>query len=116
LILTTGARDLYFTHSQHRNIDQLKEKSPDPLAEVNTRTAQEYGIRDGDLIIVRTPKGQIKVKALVTGDMVRGVVSVSHGWPGDANTNLLTDVCCREPIMGYPQMKSLLCSIRKADQ
>ncbi len=116
LILTTGARDLYFTHSQHRNIDQLKERSPDPIAEVNTRTAQEYGIRDGDLIIVRTPKGEIKVKARVTGDMVRGVVSVPHGWPGDANTNLLTDVCCREAIMGYPQMKSLLCSIRKADQ
>jgi anaerobic selenocysteine-containing dehydrogenase len=26
MILTTGARDLYYTHSQHRNIQGLKEK------------------------------------------------------------------------------------------
>jgi|GEM_PF-2761104 hypothetical protein len=29
--------------------------------------------------------------------------------------NLLTDCNCREPIMGYPQWKGFLCSIRKAD-
>lgn len=28
--------------------------------------------------------------------------------------NLLTDTPVREPIMGYPQMKSLLCAIGKA--
>jgi predicted molibdopterin-dependent oxidoreductase YjgC len=53
------------------------------------------------------------VKALVTEDMMEGVVSIPHGWSGEANVNLLTDVHCREPIMGYPQMKSQLCSIRK---
>ncbi len=115
LILTTGARNLYFTHSQHRNIKPLKEKNPEPSAEINVETAQEYGIGNGDVIVVETPRGKVRVKALVTGDMARGVVSMLHGWSGDANTNLLTDVCCREPIMGYPQMKSLLCSIRRAD-
>jgi len=43
-----------------------------------------------------------------------GVVLVPHGWPRESNANLLTDTKCREPIMGYPDMKSLLCSIRKA--
>jgi len=33
---------------------------------------------------------------------------------GEANANLLTDTQCRERIMGYPQMKALLCAIRKA--
>jgi hypothetical protein len=42
------------------------------------------------------------------------VVSIPHGWSGTGNVNILTDVHCREPIMGYPQMKSQLCSIRKA--
>jgi hypothetical protein len=42
------------------------------------------------------------------------VVLVPHGWPREANANLLTDTECREPIMGYPDMKSLLCAIRKA--
>jgi hypothetical protein len=40
-------------------------------------------------------------------------VLVPHGWGGDANGNLLTDVNCREPIMGYPDQKSLQCAISR---
>ena len=114
LVLTTGARILYVTHGQHRNIGGLKEKCPEPFAEMNPKIAHQFGIEDGDWIIVESNRGQIRVKALVTEDMRTGVVSIPHGWPREANVNLLTDVHCREPIMGYPQMKSQLCSIRKA--
>jgi anaerobic selenocysteine-containing dehydrogenase len=114
LILTTGARILYYTHAQHRNIKGLKEMSPEPFAEVHQKTAEKYGIQDGESIIVESNRGQIKVKARITEEMLERVVSIPHGWPGEANVNLLTDVHCREPIMGYPQMKSQLCSIRKA--
>ncbi|MFB3886757.1 MAG: molybdopterin-dependent oxidoreductase [Thermodesulfobacteriota bacterium] len=114
LILTTGARILYYTHSQHRNIQSLKEKSSGPVAEIHPKTAERYGIENWDPIIVESNRGQIRLKARITEDMAEGVVSISHGWSGEANVNLLTDVHCREPIMGYPQMKSQLCSIRKA--
>jgi len=114
LILTTGARNLYFTHTQHRNIKDLREKNPEPCAEINRQTAAKYGIQNGDSIVVESNRGQIQMKALLTGDMSEGVVSIPHGWPREANVNLLTDVHLREPIMGYPQMKSQLCSIRKA--
>ena len=114
LILTTGARNLYYTHTQHRNIQGLKEKNPEPYAEIHTKTAEKFGIKDGDPIIVESNRGQIRVKALVTEEMMEGVVSIPHGWSGEANVNLLTDVHCREPIMGYPQMKSQLCAIRQA--
>jgi anaerobic selenocysteine-containing dehydrogenase len=114
LILTTGARTLYYTHTQHRNIKGLKERKPEPCAEIHPKTAGQYGIQDGDSIFVESNRGQIKVKALITEELLEGVVSVPHGWSGEANVNLLTDIHCREPIMGYPQMKSQLCSIRKA--
>jgi anaerobic selenocysteine-containing dehydrogenase len=114
LILTTGARSLYYTHTQHRNIPGLKEKSPWPYAEIHPKTGERYGIKDGDSIIVESNRGKIRVKTRATEEMMEEVVSITHGWPGEANVNLLTDVHCREPIMGYPQMKSQLCSIRKA--
>jgi len=114
LVLTTGARILYYTHGQHRNIQGLKERCPEPYAEIHPKTANKYGIKDRDPIVVESNRGKIRVRALLTGDMMEEVVSVPHGWPGEANVNLLTDVHCREPIMGYPQMKSQLCSIRKA--
>ena len=113
LILTTGARVLYYTHGQHRNIKALKEKVPEPFVEIHPRTATQYGIKDGDPVVVESNRGKINVKARVTQGILEGVVSIPHGWPREANVNLLTDVHCREPIMGYPQMKSQLCSIRK---
>jgi anaerobic selenocysteine-containing dehydrogenase len=115
LILTTGARILYYTHGQHRNIKALKARIPEPFAEIHPKTATRYEIKDGDPIVVESNRGKIKVKARVTQDILEGVVSIPHGWPREANVNLLTDVHCREPIMGYPQMKSQLCSIRKVD-
>jgi anaerobic selenocysteine-containing dehydrogenase len=113
LILTTGARILYYTHGQHRNIQDLKKKCPEPFAEIHPNTASRFEIKNGDGIIVGSNRGQIQVKALVTEDILEGVVSIPHGWPGEANVNILTDVHCREPIMGYPQMKSQLCSVRR---
>jgi anaerobic selenocysteine-containing dehydrogenase len=108
-----GARNLYYTHTQHRNIKSLKEKNPEPFAEIHKKTAERFRIENGDSIIVESNRGKIKVKALVTEDIMEGVVSIPHGWPREANVNLLTDVHCREPIIGYPQMKSQLCAIRK---
>jgi formate dehydrogenase (coenzyme F420) alpha subunit len=114
LILTTGARVLYYTHTQHRNIEGLRRQIPEAFAEVHPKTAGRYGIQHNDSIVVESNRGEIRLKALLTEEMAEGVVSIPHGWSGTANVNLLTDVHCREPIMGYPQMKSQLCSIRKA--
>lgn len=114
LILTTGARNLYYTHTQHRNVRALEEEGRGAFAEIHPTTAAKFGIKDGDDTVVESPRGQIIVKALLTADLMEGVVSIPHGWSGNKNVNLLTDVHLREPIMGYPQMKSQLCSIRKA--
>jgi predicted molibdopterin-dependent oxidoreductase YjgC len=54
------------------------------------------------------------MKATISDRVAEGVVLVPHGWPGEANANLLTDTNSRESIMGYPEMKALLCSIAKA--
>jgi hypothetical protein len=54
------------------------------------------------------------MKAMVYELVAEGVVLVTHWCGGDAKGNLLTDVTCREPIMGYPDQKSLQCNIRKA--
>ena len=114
LILSTGIRNLYYTHSQHRGITELQEKNPAPFLEIGPRTASQYAIADGDAVIVATNRGEARMKARVDDRVAEGVVLAPHGWTGEANVNLLTDVQCLEPIMGYPDMKSLMCSIRKA--
>lgn len=113
LILSTGHRNYYYTHSQHRTVQALKKESPEPETEIGTETAIKYKIKTGDMIIIKTNTGQVKMKARVDERVAEGIVFVPHGWPGEANANLLTDVTCRERIMGYPDQKSLLCNIRK---
>ncbi len=113
LILSTGNRTLYFTHGQFRKISSLKEKNPEPKAEIGPKTAIQYGIKEGDDILIETNRGVARMRAQVEEKVSEGVVLVPHGWPRESNANLLTDTECREPIMGYPDMKSLLCSIRK---
>ncbi|MBA4418452.1 MAG: molybdopterin oxidoreductase [Syntrophus sp. (in: bacteria)] len=114
LILSTGNRNRYYTHGQFRRIKSLKGKNPEPKAELGPETAHTYGISDGDDIIVETNRGSVMMKALVTERVAEGVILVPHGWPKEANANLLTDTTCREPIMGYPEVKALLCAMRKA--
>jgi anaerobic selenocysteine-containing dehydrogenase len=114
LILSTGSRNLYYTHGQLRRIKSLQAKNPEPRAEIGPKTASRYGIKESDEIIIETNRGTVRMKVHLDERVAEGVVFVPHGWPGEANANLLTDTECREPIMGYPEIKALLCSIKKA--
>ena len=114
LILSVGNRNLYYTHSQQRQVRALKKIYPEAFTEIGPETAKRFGIKDGDQIVVETNRGQVKMKASVEDRVAEGVVLVPHGWEGDANGNLLTDIHCREPIMGYPDQKSLQCIVRRA--
>ena len=113
LILSTGTRDLNFNGSMLHNIESTQARSPFPKAEIGPATAAHYRVRHMDDVIVETDRGWVKMKASVDERVMEGVVLVPHGWPGEANCNYLTDCQCREPIMGYPQWKGLLCNIRK---
>lgn len=100
LILSVGNRNIYYTHSQHREVSALKKRCPEGLSEVGPETAKKFGIEDGDTALITSNRGQIKMKVRVDERVAEGVVLVPHGWEGEANANLLTDVNCREPVMG----------------
>lgn len=114
LTLFIGNRNFYFTHTQHRDIPKLKNRYPEALCEMGPDTALKYGISDGEFVTITTKTGGAIMKAKVSDKIMEGVVLVPHGWGGEANGNLLTDINCREPIMGYPDQKSLRCFVTKA--
>jgi anaerobic selenocysteine-containing dehydrogenase len=114
LVLTTGARHREYHHSQFRNLSRLRRIRPEPLAEIHPQTAEQYGISDGEMIIVQTKRGNIEIKANVTEDIMPGVIQIPHGW-AQANVNLLTDEKPADPVSGFPSLDQLLCKIsRKA--
>ena len=113
LVLTSGARVLAYTHSQFRNITQLRNIMPEPLVDINPADAKPRGIQSGDTVTVSSPRGSIKMKANVTDTILAGVVSMPHHWPGEANVNLLIDDQSLDPISGFPPFKSQLCQVTK---
>jgi anaerobic selenocysteine-containing dehydrogenase len=65
------------------------------------------------MMTVETTKGKITMKTKTTEALVRGVLSIPHGW-AKANANRLTELEPRDPVTGYTEMKALLCRIAKA--
>ena len=113
LILVAGARIPEYPHWQMKNIPQLRLSAPDPIAEINVGTAREYDVVDGELIIVETNVGQVRVKASVTKDIMPGVVSLTHGWGDESNANNLTKLEPRDSVTGYAEFRNVACRIKK---
>jgi anaerobic selenocysteine-containing dehydrogenase len=113
LVLTSGARTVAFTHSQHRNITELRKIVPEPLAEINPIDAKPRGINAGDMLIVSSPRGSIRMKACVTDTILPGVIQIPHLWSGEANVNILVDDQNLDPLSGFAPFKSQLCQVSK---
>jgi anaerobic selenocysteine-containing dehydrogenase len=111
-ILLTGARDIMYHAAQARDIPSLRARRPDAEAQINPATAKKYDISHGEMIGLETPRGSIRIKANVTDDIMRGVVSIPYGW-ATANCNILLDAKLLDPVTGYITMRGLACRIVK---
>jgi anaerobic selenocysteine-containing dehydrogenase len=114
LVFTSGARVLAYTHSQFRQVPSLRKLTPEPVVDINPADAAPRGIKTGDAVTVSSPRGSIRMKADVTDTILPGVVNMLHGWPDEANVNLLVDDRNLDPISGFPPYKSQACQVTKA--
>ncbi len=121
LVFNSGARMQSTFRSQHLNIDGLRKLQPKPLVWLHPRDAEVRGIENGDEVMVKSPRGQIRFWAHVTEDIVPGVIEANMGGGGPlgpeewqtANVNTLTDFDNRDPISGFPVYKALLCDVSR---
>ncbi len=79
-VLTTGARETVFFHSEGREIPYLREINPNPLLEINPADAEAKGIVNGQWVEIVNHCGQAKFKAKVTPAVRQGVLMAQHGW------------------------------------
>ena len=119
LVFNSGARVTTDFRSQHHGAADLAKKRPEPTVMINTGDADRRGITNGDAVELRTARGRVEMRALVTDDIVAGAVDANMGGGGpvgpDAwrkcNINELTDLENTDPISGFPVYKSLLCEV-----
>ena len=123
-ILITGARSPGFFHTENRQVPWLRGLHKDPVVEIHPRTAEAEGIRDGDWVVIESPRGRVRQRAKLFEGMDPRVVAAQHGWwfperndPGhgwdESNINILTDNAYEscDPAMGATSVRTLLCRI-----
>jgi anaerobic selenocysteine-containing dehydrogenase len=114
LVLTSGGRQKWFTHTQQHNFPGLLAHDPKPRVEMHINDASSRGIENGQAVWVSTPRGRVCFYADVSEVVRPGVVHCFHGW-NEANVNELTDDQDLDPISGFPAFKSLLCQVEPVD-
>ncbi|TAN60717.1 molybdopterin oxidoreductase [bacterium] len=127
-ILITGSRRLEFFHSEHRQIESLRKLRPDPSVEMHSEVAKKHEIKNNDWVKVSSPRGSIRMRALITDDIHPDVINVEHGWwfpekkgpdygVWESNANILTNNAPPyDPGFGSYQLRGLLCKVEKEEQ
>ena len=131
LVLSDTHTSEVFNAGWLRNIPYLREIQPDPWLHINPKTARVRGIEDGDWVIVESPHGSMKVRAIYFPGISPDVVMSLQGWwqgcdelgkPGyplvdGAGTNALYNT---DPEKAFDPLvtampKQTLVEVRKAD-
>jgi len=112
LILMTGPRTINYVHTQYRNVPTLRNLIPEPLVQINTETARELNIADGEMVTLESPRRSLKIKATLTDDIHPQVLCMPHGW-SEVNANILTYDMAVDRVSDYTAFRAVPCRIIK---
>ncbi|MFH1481011.1 MAG: molybdopterin-dependent oxidoreductase, partial [Pseudomonadota bacterium] len=79
-LILISSKSPYFLHSSYRWIKRLRDKQPNPEAEIHPETASRYGISQGEEISVETKYGEITYQARLSEGIHPRVVNGAYGW------------------------------------
>ena len=117
-ILTTGRiRDQWHTMTKTGKVSRLKTHIPSPVLEINPIDAYKASIKNGDIVVVTSKNGTVRVKAKVSDSIREGVLFLPMHWgkqlENDLNrTNNLTNTVV-DPISKEPDFKFTTVSVAK---
>ncbi|MEG2557062.1 MAG: molybdopterin-dependent oxidoreductase [Raoultibacter sp.] len=126
LTMITGARKQPYNASVFFDNADFRAKYPDPVAEMNAKTAEKLGLVEGDRVVVATDKGCARF-ILKIALMRDEMISVDYGWwfpendPSTpesggiwrSNVNVLTDCSLEaaEPMIGTWSYNAIECAV-----
>jgi ferredoxin-nitrate reductase len=115
LVLTTGRiRDQWHTMTKTGKVNKLRQHIDKPFLEIHPDDAEDRGIADGDIVVVRNELGDVRVSAKLTTDIKKGVVFLPMHWgkllasdAGRANniTTMRVDPVSKEPDFKFSHVE-----------
>jgi anaerobic selenocysteine-containing dehydrogenase len=126
-LLLIGRRDLRSNNSWMHNLVPLVKGPERCTLHMHPDDASARGLSDGDMARIRARVGEVVGRVHVTDDVMRGVVSLPHGWGHSAkgarlrvasehagvNTNLLTDGERLDPLSGNAVLNAIPVGVEK---
>jgi formate dehydrogenase major subunit/formate dehydrogenase alpha subunit len=105
LVLTTG-RVLYHWHGGEltRRAKGLLEVYPEALVEISPDDAARIGLNGRRVVRVRSRRGEVVARAVVTDRVAPGIVFGNFHFPGPQNINNLT-IAAVDPVAKIPEYK-----------
>lgn len=110
-ILTTGRiRDQWHTMTKTGKVNKLKQHIQQSFLEINPDDARRLHLKDGDIAVVSSRRGEVRVKATVSNTIKKGVVFIPMHWGKILNSDLnrannvtstMVDPISKEPDFKY---------------
>lgn len=89
LILTTGRiRDQWHTMSKTGKVNKLKQHISSAFLEIHPDDALQRGIQENALVVIKSSRGEVQVKAKLSEDIKKGVVFLPMHWGKVLNSDL----------------------------
>lgn len=117
LVLTTGrVRDQWHTMTKTGKVESLLLNEPAPTLELNPGDAARFGIKENDLVVIESRRGDATVQVALTDKIKEGTVFLPFHWgkllADNGRANLMT-VEAVDPVSKQPEFKACAVRIRK---
>lgn len=113
--LTTGRVVYqYLSGNQTRRLGFLNAQAPDPWVELHPRAAAPLGIENGDTVRVRTPRGAMELRALVTPTIRPDTLFIPFHYGHRDAVNQLTNAAV-DPTVKIPEYKVCAATVERLD-
>ncbi len=127
-MVLVGRRDLRSNNSWMHNLDILVKGKERCTLHVHPDDARRFGLEHGSLARVRSRTGEVEIVVEITDSIMRGVVSIPHGWGHDVdgvqlnvagkrpgvNSNLLADTSRYDPLSGNAVLNGIPVEVEPA--
>jgi anaerobic selenocysteine-containing dehydrogenase len=125
IVMSSGYRQPFYFLSQYRNVPWLRSFMEFPTCQLHPETAAQYGVEDGDIIWIESPRGRIRQKLRTFPGIKKGMLMATancfypeepaQGFHGlfISNPNVLTRNDHLDPMYGSPDLTCLLCKVYK---
>lgn len=117
-LLNTGRlAEHYHTRVKTKRIPELHQMSNRGFVEINFHDAEKLAVKEGELVKVISPFGEIQVEAKISESVLTGHVFIPFHFGDDINTNAtavnhLTDINLNQ-FSRQPVLKTSICRVEK---